>query len=98
MDLMEFLILAGVAAVLGLAAQKILGYKLGGLFVSVLLGFGGAYLGKELALWLDLRDMIHLSINGRDFPVLWAIGGSLVVTFLVGSIGRRAARREKKTT
>ena len=96
MDVIEIVILLVIAAILGLLCQRLLGYRLGGLFVSILLGFAGGYLGKEVAIRLELPTVVELVINGRAFPVVWAVVGCLLVTFVVGSIARRAAKQEEK--
>jgi uncharacterized membrane protein YeaQ/YmgE (transglycosylase-associated protein family) len=96
MTFLEFLVLLAMAAVVGILTQKMLGYKLGGLFVSIFLGFLGAYLGKELDTWVTLPINFDVHIGGRRFPVIWSFFGCLLVTFIVGFIARRASKHEKK--
>ena len=93
---MEFIILLAMAAVLGVVSQRLLGYKLGGLFISIFLGFIGAYLGKEMAGWFNLPVIFDVHIGNNRFPVIWSLFGCLGVTFIVGFIARRSAKREKK--
>jgi hypothetical protein len=96
MNILEFAVLLLVAGALGILAQRITGLHVGGLIAAVALGFGGGYLGKELALWLSLPDVLYLSIGGRSFPVIWAILGASAVTFLVGWIQRTMAKRRAR--
>ena len=71
-----------LAAGLGILSQRILGFKMGGLLVSIFIGFIGAVLGRELVYWFHLPTWgIELHIAGRSFPVIWCtIGGLLANT------------------
>jgi len=92
-DILLCLILAGA---LGVVSQRILGFKIGGLFVSILIGFVGAILGRAVYGWFHLPEWIHLTIDGRPFPVIWCFVGSLVATLIFGYIARRGLKREKR--
>ena len=96
MTIGEFLILLVMAALLGILSQRVLGTQLGGMFVAIFLGFIGAYVGKEMASWFHLPILFNVTIGDRSFPVIWSLFGCLIVTFLVGYIGKRASRRKKK--
>ena len=96
MTIGEFIILLVMAAVLGVLCQRLLGYKLGGMFVSIFLGFIGAYVGKEMTTWFHLPIIFDVHIGDRHFPVIWSLFGCLVVTFIVGFIARRASKQKKK--
>jgi uncharacterized membrane protein YeaQ/YmgE (transglycosylase-associated protein family) len=91
-DLLLCLILA---AALGIVAQRILGFKLGGLFVNIFIGFIGAVLGREMVHWFHLPEWIELRVAGRVFPVFWCTVGALIATLIVGLIARRRSKREK---
>lgn len=84
MNILEFALLLVVAAVLGIVSQRVTGFRVGGLIASIVLGFVGAFLGKELALALQLPDILYLTIGGKSIPVIWAVLGGMAVTFLVG--------------
>ena len=96
MTIGEFLILLVMAAVLGVLSQRVLGYQLGGMVVSIILGFIGAFVGKEMAGWFHLPVIFDVTIGDRRFPVIWSLFGCLVVTFVVGFIAKRASKQKKK--
>jgi uncharacterized membrane protein YeaQ/YmgE (transglycosylase-associated protein family) len=54
-------------------------------------GFIGAWIGMWLAGKLGLPELFAINIEGRPFPILWAIIGSAVFTLIVALI-RRAIR------
>ncbi|HLY08884.1 MAG TPA: hypothetical protein VKW04_06180 [Planctomycetota bacterium] len=96
-DFISLLLCLIMAGGLGILSQRILGFKIGGLFVSIFIGFVGAILGREMVGWFHLPEWIHLTIDGRSFPVMWCFIGSLIATAVVGMIARRGAKREKRT-
>lgn len=96
MTIGEFIILLLMSALLGILSQRLLGYKLGGMFISIFLGFIGAYVGKEMTAWFHLPVIFNVQIGDRSFPVIWSLFGCLVVTFVVGFIAKRASKQKKK--
>jgi uncharacterized membrane protein YeaQ/YmgE (transglycosylase-associated protein family) len=96
MTIGEFFILLAMAAILGVITQRMLGYKLGGMFVSIFLGFIGAYVGKEMTGWFHLPIIFDVGIGDHRFPVIWSFLGCLVVTFVVGFIAKGASKHDKK--
>jgi len=96
MILEEFLILLGVAALLGVIAQSLLGYKLGGFLISTLLGFAGGALGMELGQRFPSEIQWSMRIGDRSFPIFWSVLGALLVTFILGVITKSAAKHERK--
>jgi uncharacterized membrane protein YeaQ/YmgE (transglycosylase-associated protein family) len=95
-DFISLLLCLILAGGLGILSQRILGFKLGGLFVSIFIGFIGAVLGREMVHWFGLPEWIHLTIDGRSFPVIWCTVGALISTAVVGMIARRSSKREKR--
>ena len=95
-DFISLLLCLIMAAGMGLLSQRILGFKLGGLFVSIFIGFVGAILGREMVGWFHLHEPVHLDIEGRSFPVIWCFIGSLIATGVVGMIARSSAKRDKR--
>ncbi len=85
-----------LAAGLGLLSQRLLRLKIGGLFVSIFLGFVGAYLGMEAASLFHLPEVAHLTIRGRSFPLLWSLIGALAATLIVAAIASRRPKGKKK--
>jgi uncharacterized membrane protein YeaQ/YmgE (transglycosylase-associated protein family) len=89
MTLIGFLVLLLIAAICGGIGQSLAGYDLGGCLVSIVVGFIGAYIGLWLAAKLGLPRLFEITIDGKPFPVLWAIIGSALFT-LIMSLLRRA--------
>lgn len=93
MTLIQILLLAAIAAVAGAIGQALAGYSLGGLLISILLGFFGAFLGTWLARQLGLPELITLNIGGEPFPVIWSIVGAFIIALLAGLVVRPRYRR-----
>jgi len=89
MTLIGLLILLLIAAVCGGIGQSLAGYSLGGCLVSIVVGFIGAYIGLWVAGKMGLPHLFEITIDGKAFPVLWAIIGSAIFTLLM-SLLRKA--------
>ena len=89
MTLMGLLVLLLIAAVAGSLGQALAGYSLGGCFMSILVGFIGAFLGLWLARTLNFPEPLPVSIQGETFPLLWAIIGSALFCAILGLITKR---------
>jgi uncharacterized membrane protein YeaQ/YmgE (transglycosylase-associated protein family) len=96
MTLEEVVILIVMAAVLGILSQRLLGYKLGGLVISIVLGFIGAFLGRLIGQHVPVGFRFHLQIGDTSFPVLWSLLGCLAATFVAGFIAKSASKQQKK--
>ncbi len=88
MTLIELLILLLIAAVCGGLGQSLVGYSTGGCLTSIVVGIIGAYLGVWLARELGLPIVLPLSIGGQEFPVLWSIIGSAILSAGLGLLNR----------
>ena len=88
MTLLGFLALLLIAAICGAIGQSLAGYSLGGCLVSILVGFIGAYIGQLIAGKFDLPRIWEINIDGKAFPVVWAVIGSMVFTLIVGLLRR----------
>ena len=88
MSLLGLLLLLLIAAICGSVGQSLAGYDLGGCLVSIVVGFIGAYVGMWLAGELGLPEIFNISIEGRPFPVIWAVIGSALFTLIVALIRR----------
>jgi uncharacterized membrane protein YeaQ/YmgE (transglycosylase-associated protein family) len=88
MSLIGILVLLLIAAVCGSIGQSLAGYNLGGCLVSIVVGFIGAYLGMLLAGKLGLPELFSVNIEGKPFPIIWAIIGSAVFTLIVALLRR----------
>jgi uncharacterized membrane protein YeaQ/YmgE (transglycosylase-associated protein family) len=87
-SLMALLVLLLIAGIAGAIGQSIAGYSLGGCLVSAAVGLIGALLGGWLAASLGLPEVLVLEIGGQPFPVVWAILGATLFSFIVGLITR----------
>ena len=88
MSLFGFLLLLLIAAIAGGIGQAIAGYNLGGCVVSIVVGFIGAYIGLWIAGKMNLPEFFAVNIDGKPFPIVWAIIGSAVFTFIVALLRR----------
>jgi uncharacterized membrane protein YeaQ/YmgE (transglycosylase-associated protein family) len=88
MTLLGFLVLLLIAAICGSIGQTLAGYDLGGCFVSIIVGFIGAYLGMWIAGKFGLPPIFEISIEGKPFPVVWAVIGSAIFTLIVALLRR----------
>jgi len=92
MTLVELIILLIIAAVAGAIGQSLGGYRRGGFFVAVVLGFIGALVGTWLARNLGLPILLEINVGGVSFPLIWAILGAALLVALFGFAGRGGYR------
>ena len=95
MTLIGFFVLLLIAAVCGAIGQSLAGYDLGGCLVSIIVGFIGAYIGLWIAGKFGLPPIFEISIEGRPFPVVWAVIGSAVFTLIVALLRRAFVGRDR---
>ncbi len=95
MTLIGFLVLLLIAAICGSIGQSLAGYDLGGCLVSIVVGFIGAYIGLWLADKFNLPRIFEISVEGRPFPVVWAVIGSALFALIVALIRRAVAGRRR---
>jgi uncharacterized membrane protein YeaQ/YmgE (transglycosylase-associated protein family) len=95
MTLIGFLVLLLIAAICGSVGQALAGYNLGGCLVSIVVGFIGAYLGVWIADKADLPRIFEISIDGKPFPVIWAVIGSAIFTFIIALFRRAFVGRDR---
>ena len=88
MTLIGFLVLLLIAAICGGIGQSLAGYDLGGCLVSIIVGFIGAYIGLWVAAKMGLHRFFEISINGKPFPVIWAVIGSAIFTLIMALLRR----------
>jgi uncharacterized membrane protein YeaQ/YmgE (transglycosylase-associated protein family) len=88
MSLIGFLVLLIIAAICGAIGQSLAGYDLGGCLVSIIVGFIGAYIGLWLAGKMGLPRIFEINIDGKPFPVVWAVIGSAIFTLIVALLRR----------
>jgi uncharacterized membrane protein YeaQ/YmgE (transglycosylase-associated protein family) len=95
MTLIGFLILLLIAAICGAVGQSLAGYDLGGCLVSIVVGFIGAYLGVWIASKMELPMIFEINIEGKPFPVIWAVIGSAIFTLIVALLRRAFIGRNR---
>jgi uncharacterized membrane protein YeaQ/YmgE (transglycosylase-associated protein family) len=83
------LLLVLIAAVAGSIGQALAGYSLGGCITSILVGFVGAFIGTWIASQFRLPDFLSVSVDGRAFPLFWAIVGSTLLTAVLHWFSRQ---------
>lgn len=93
MNLIELLVLVGVAGVCGAIGQSLAGFTRGGCLASIAVGFIGALLGLWIARGLGLPELLPVNVGGSSFPVVWSIAGSALFVAVVGMLRRNAPRR-----
>lgn len=89
-----FLVMLVVAAICGAIGQALAGYTMGGLLVSIAVGFIGALLGTWLAGQLGLPELFTINVDGTTIPLVWTIIGSFLFALLVSFL--RAPRRRRR--
>jgi uncharacterized membrane protein YeaQ/YmgE (transglycosylase-associated protein family) len=95
MTVIGFLVLLLIAAICGSVGQSLAGYNLGGCLVSIVVGFIGAYLGMWIAGKMDLPAIFEINIDGKPFPVIWAVIGSAIFTLVVALLRRAFVGRDR---
>jgi uncharacterized membrane protein YeaQ/YmgE (transglycosylase-associated protein family) len=93
MTIIGFLVLLLIAAICGGIGQSIAGYDLGGCLVSIVVGFIGAYIGLWMAAKMGWPRLFEINIEGKPFPILWAIIGSIVFTLIMALLRRAISGR-----
>lgn len=88
MTVIGFLVLLLIAAICGGVGQAIAGYNLGGCLVSIVVGFIGAYIGIWMAAKMGWSPLFEIQIEGKPFPVIWAVIGATVFTLIVALLRR----------
>ena len=92
MGIIDFVVLAIIAAIAGAIGQALAGYSLGGCLISAVVGYIGALIGFWLSRQLGLPELLVIEVGGQPFPVVWSIIGSLVFTLIIGLLTRRRSR------
>ncbi|MEO6133836.1 MAG: GlsB/YeaQ/YmgE family stress response membrane protein [Ginsengibacter sp.] len=88
MSLFGFLLLLLIAAICGGIGQSLAGYSLGGCVVSIVVGFIGAFIGIYIAEKMDWPRFFEVSVDGKPFPIIWAIIGAAIFTFVIALLRR----------
>jgi uncharacterized membrane protein YeaQ/YmgE (transglycosylase-associated protein family) len=89
LNLESLVILAIVAALVGLIGQKIAGSSRGGLLTAIALGFVGALIGTALQRQFKWPEIYTLHVANTSFPVIWAIIGAALFVAVLSLLTRR---------
>ena len=90
--LLGFIVLIVLSAIVGFVAQKIVGFRRGGLIAAIGVGFVGALLGILLANGAGLPTILAVNLGGMTFPIAWALLGSILLVAVLGLITGRGRR------
>lgn len=93
MTLIDFLILALVAAVCGMIGEALVGYSIGGCVASAVIGYIGAFIGLWLARRLGLPELFTVTVGGTTIPIIWSIIGSALLVAGLALVRRATATR-----
>src|SRR5690606_1213006 len=96
MTLIDFLLLLLVGAICGAVSEMIVGFSVGGLLMSIVVGFLGAMIGTWLAPQLGLPSMLAVTIGGYTIEILWAILGSILLLLVISLFRRRTVSRSRR--
>lgn len=91
MSLIDFLILALVAAICGMIGQSLAGYSVGGCLVSAVIGYVGAFVGLWLTRQLGLPELFMVNVGGSSIPIVWSIVGSALLVAGLAILRRATA-------
>ena len=91
MTLIDFVILAVVAAICGMIGESLVGYSVGGCLTSAVIGYIGAFIGLWVARQFGLPELFTVTIAGSSIPIVWSIVGSALLVAILALI-RRATR------
>jgi uncharacterized membrane protein YeaQ/YmgE (transglycosylase-associated protein family) len=87
------LVLLVVAGVCGAIGRAIGGGTSGGVIVSIAVGFVGALLGTLIANYFKLPELLLVTIDRQNFPILWSIIGAALFVALIHLMSGGGARR-----
>lgn len=79
MTLIDFLVLAAVAAICGMIGESLAGYSVGGCLTSAVIGYIGAFIGAWVARQFNLPELLAITVGGQSIPVIWSIIGSALL-------------------
>jgi uncharacterized membrane protein YeaQ/YmgE (transglycosylase-associated protein family) len=92
MSLGQIIVYLVIAVLCGVVGQRLAGRALGGFVVSLVVGVAGSMLGGFLAARLHAPEPLRLRVGDQSIPILWAVIGATLVTFIVALIRRVSAR------
>jgi uncharacterized membrane protein YeaQ/YmgE (transglycosylase-associated protein family) len=92
MDSIDLVLISVVALVTGMVGQLTSRYVKGGWIVNLGSAFVGAVVGVQAARAFDLLPVFSIRYQKIDFPLIWALIGSVLFVALVGMFLRSGRR------
>lgn len=89
MSVESLVILLIVGGLVGVIAQKLVGYSRGGCVTSIAIGIIGAFIGSWAVKQFRLPEIYMLKVGNTSFPIVWAIIGAAVLVGILGLLKRR---------
>jgi len=88
MSVGELIVYLVIAILCGFAGQMLAGRSVGGYVVTTVVGLVGALLGGYIARSVEAPEPFPVVVGGRTIPIIWAIIGAALVTFVVAGFQR----------
>jgi uncharacterized membrane protein YeaQ/YmgE (transglycosylase-associated protein family) len=85
----SLIIILIVGGLVGVIAQKLVGYSRGGCLTSIAIGIVGAFIGSWAVKQFRLPEIYALQIGHTSFPIVWAIIGAAVLVAILGLLTKR---------
>lgn len=95
MDILALALALVIVGICGAIAELIVGFRPGGVLISVIVGVVGAYIGNVAAQLLfvpplhNLKELLYISVGTIEFDLVWATLGSVLVVFLLAMLRSR---------
>ena len=89
MSLMETLILLAISGIVGALAEFVIGFSLGGIPGTMIVGVLGALIGSWLARLLHLPPILPIQVGRGNIELVWTTLGSLLLVMLLSALRAR---------
>jgi uncharacterized membrane protein YeaQ/YmgE (transglycosylase-associated protein family) len=96
LSIVGFLLLLLLSAIVGVLAMAIVGFHPGGLLVAIGMGLVGGLLGMWIADVLDLPTIFAITVGGVEFPIVWALAGTVLLVAIVAAVSRAGYGRRRR--
>jgi uncharacterized membrane protein YeaQ/YmgE (transglycosylase-associated protein family) len=95
-SVLGFLLLLVLSAIVGVVAMAIVGFHPGGLLAAIGLGFLGGLLGIWMTSAFHLPVLLTITVGGVQFPIVWALLGTILLVALVAAVTRAGTWRTRR--
>lgn len=85
MSVEGIVLLLAIAIIFGSVGEALAGFSTGNFLVRTALAFAGALLGRWLPLRFDMPTLQSIVVDGVEYPVVWCVAVSALVTAAVGA-------------